>query len=114
MAGRDGTATRVLRVRNAAERPHTTYEMDPLDQHRAWTSIEDAGEEMVAIYHSHPPAGAYFSETDMNLAYMGDTPAWPGVVYIVVGLVDSERGPKGVKAFTIADRRATEVALDVV
>ena len=114
VAGRDGLAGRLLPVRNAAPEPERAFAMDPNDQHRAHTAIEDAGEDLLAIYHSHPPVGAYFSETDLDRAYMGDAPAWPGVVYIVVGLVDSERGPRGVKAFTVADRAATEVELDVV
>ncbi len=111
VAGLDGVATRVLPVRNAAERPERTYAMDPVDQHRAWSSIEDAGEEMLAIYHSHPPVGAYFSETDMRMAYTedGEHELWPGVLYIVVGL-----RPFGVKTFSIADHVATEVTLDVV
>ena len=109
VAGRDGEATRVIPVPNAAEHPQRTYEMDPEAQHRAWVDIEDAGEDLVAIYHSHPPVGAYFSETDMALAYMGDQLAWPGTLYIVVGL-----NPFGVKAFEIADRTATEVELEVV
>ena len=114
VAGVAGEATRVLPVRNAADRPQVTYAMDPVQQHRAHADIEDAGEELLAIYHSHPPVGAYFSQTDIALAYMGDALAWPGVVYIVVGLKDSARGPAGVKAFTVADRRATEVALEIV
>jgi proteasome lid subunit RPN8/RPN11 len=109
VAGRDGEATRVLPVPNVAERPERTYEMDPEAQHRAWMDIEDAGEDLVAIYHSHPPVGAYFSETDMKLAYMGDTLAWPGTLYIVVGL-----RPFGVRTFAIADHRATEVELEIV
>jgi len=109
VAGRDGEAARVLPVPNVADRPEVTYVMDPEAQHRAWVDIEDAGEELVAIYHSHPPVGAYFSETDMELAYMGDTLAWPGTLYIVVGL-----RPFGVRAFEIADRTATEVELEVV
>jgi proteasome lid subunit RPN8/RPN11 len=114
VAGRDGVATRVLGVRNAAERPEVTYSMDPNEQHRAYMDIEDAGEELVAIYHSHPPAGAYFSETDLARAYAGEHLAWPGVLYIVVGMKDSAKGPKGVKAFEIADHQATEVELSIV
>ena len=116
VAGRDGEATRVLPVRNVADRPEVTYMMDPMDQHRAWTAIEDAGEDLVAIYHSHPPVGAYFSETDLKLAYLedGETLAWPGVVYIVVGLQDSPRGPRGVKAFEIDAQQAIEIELEVV
>jgi proteasome lid subunit RPN8/RPN11 len=113
VAGRDGEATAVHRVRNAEASP-LRYRMDPEEQHRVWTSIEDGGEDLVAIYHSHTRAGAYFSETDVNLAYMGDTLAWPGVLYIVVGLRQSDRGPQGVKAFDVAEHVAREVPLDVV
>jgi proteasome lid subunit RPN8/RPN11 len=109
VAGRDGQATRVIPIPNAAARPERTYEMDPQAQHRAWMEIEDAGEDLAAIYHSHPPVGAYFSETDMQQAYLGDAPAWPGTLYIVVGL-----NPFGVKTFAIADHQATEVELAIV
>ncbi len=83
--------------------------MDAMEQLRAHESIEQAGEEMLAIYHSHPPVGAYFSDTDMKQAYLGDAPAWPDTLYIVVGL-----NPFGVRAFEIADHAATEVELEVV
>ena len=109
VAGRDGEATRVIEVPNVAPRAEVTYEMDPTAQYRAQMAIEEAGEEMLAIYHSHPPVGAYFSETDMKQAYLGDALAWPGTLYIVVGL-----NPFGVKAFDIADHVATEVELEVV
>ena len=116
VAGGDGLATRLVPVRNAAPDPSVTYMMDPNDQHRAWSSIEDSGEDLLAIYHSHPPVGAYFSETDLRMAHLedGETAAWPGVVYIVVGLKDSERGPRGVKAFAIEDGAAREIELEVV
>jgi [CysO sulfur-carrier protein]-S-L-cysteine hydrolase len=114
IAGRDGVATRLLPVVNAAPEPERAYAMDPNDQHRAFTDIEEAGEELLAIYHSHPPEGAYFSGTDLARAYMGDMLAWPDVEYLVVGLKDTRRGPRGVKAFTVADHEATEVPLDVV
>lgn len=111
VAGTDGTATRVLPVRNAAPHPARAYAMDPIEQHRAWSSIEDDGEELLAIYHSHPPVGAYFSDTDMKMAYTEDGVhlQWPGVLYIVVGLK-----PFAVKAFEIAGHTATEVELHVV
>lgn len=111
VAGRDGEATRVLPVRNAAPRPERAYAMDPNEQHRVFTDIEDAGEDLLAIYHSHPPVGAYFSETDMRMAYTedGEHELWPGTLYVVVGL-----RPFGVKTFAIADHHAHEVELEVV
>jgi proteasome lid subunit RPN8/RPN11 len=110
IAGRDGLPTRLLPVRNAAASSRH-YEMDGAEQHRAYMDIEDAGEDLVAIYHSHPEVGSYFSETDLRLAYMpdGETLAWPGVIYIVVGLE-----PFAVRAFDVADQVATEVELAVV
>ncbi len=114
IAGRDGLATRLLPVVNVQPDPERSYKMDPNDQHRALTDIEDAGEELIGMYHSHPPEGAYFSPTDLKEAYWGDSPAWPGITYLVVGLRDTRRGPRGVKAFTVADHEATEVPLDVV
>lgn len=109
VAGRDGEATRVLPVKNALASPRH-YEMDGRDQFRVQNDIDEAGEEIVAIYHSHPPTSAYFSETDLDRAFWGDLLAWPGVVYIVVGLK-----PLGVKAFDVApDRTVTEVELELV
>lgn len=111
VAGRDGLATRVLPVRNAHATPARTYEMHGVEQMRAMASIDDADEELLAIYHSHPPVGSYFSETDMRMAYTEDGRhlLWPGTLYIVVGL-----RPFAVKAFSIADHVASEVELVVV
>jgi proteasome lid subunit RPN8/RPN11 len=109
VAGREGVCTRLLPVPNTASRPDVTYEMDPNEQHAALMTMDEAGEDLLAIYHSHPPVGAYFSETDMKLAYLGDQLAWPGTLYIVVGL-----RPFGVKTFDIVDHVAHEVELEIV
>src|SRR4051794_10666991 len=103
VAGRDGVATAVHRVTNVADAKPFQYSMDPMEQHRGFTAAEGAGAGSIAIYRSHTRAGAYFSETDLNLAFMDDQPAWPGVVYIVVGLKGSDKGPKGVKGFLVDD-----------
>lgn len=116
VAGRDGLATRVLPVRNAHPQPARAYRMDAAEQYRVTTEIEDAGEDLLAIYHSHPPVGAYFSPTDLDEAFMRNEEtgeewlAWPGVLYIVVGLK-----PRGERTFAVAaDRTVTEVELELV
>jgi proteasome lid subunit RPN8/RPN11 len=114
VAGRAGEATAVHRVSNVAQVKPFQYSMDPAEQHRVFTEIEDGGDDLIAIYHSHTRAGAYFSETDLNLAFMDDQPAWPGVVYIVVGLKDSDKGPKGVKGFLVDDGTARETPIEIV
>lgn len=105
IGGRDGAATRVVRVENAAASP-LRYEMDPQGQYDALKSIEDAGEELVAIYHSHTRSAAYPSQTDVNEAVM-----WPEQVYLIVSLQDE--GAPDVKAYSLQDLQIADVDLDV-
>ena len=105
IGGRDGEATSVVRVENAAASP-LRYEMDPQGQYDALKAIEDAGEELVAIYHSHTRSAAYPSQTDVNEAVM-----WPEQVYVIVSLADEDA--PDVKAFGLADLKIADVDLDV-
>lgn len=105
IGGRDGEATRVVRVENAAGSP-LRYEMDPQGQYDALKAIEDAGEELVAIYHSHTRSAAYPSQTDVNEAVM-----WPEQVYVIVSLQDEDA--PDVKAFDLAEMKIADVDLDV-
>jgi [CysO sulfur-carrier protein]-S-L-cysteine hydrolase len=105
IGGRDGEAARIVRVENAAASP-LRYEMDPQGQYDALKAIEDAGDELVAIYHSHTRSAAYPSQTDVNEAVM-----WPEQVYVIVSL--QNEGAPDVKAFDLADLKISNVDLDV-
>jgi [CysO sulfur-carrier protein]-S-L-cysteine hydrolase len=105
IGGRDGEATRVVRVENAAASP-LRYEMDPQGQYDALKAIEGAGEELVAIYHSHTRSAAYPSQTDVNEAVM-----WPEQVYVIVSLEDGDA--PDVKAYSLKDMEIADVDLDV-
>jgi len=105
VGGRDGEATRVVRVENAAASP-LRYEMDPQGQFDALKEIEDAGDELIGIYHSHTRSAAYPSQTDVNEARM-----WPEQVYVIVSL-ENEEAPD-VKAYDLADLKIADVDLDV-
>lgn len=105
IGGRDGEATRVVRVENAAASP-LRYEMDPQAQYNALKAIEDAGEELVAIYHSHTRSAAYPSQTDVNEAVM-----WPEQVYVIVSLEDADT--PDVKGYSLKDMKIADVDLDV-
>jgi proteasome lid subunit RPN8/RPN11 len=105
IGGRDGEAAKVVRVENAAASP-LRYEMDPQAQYNALKAIEDAGEDLVAIYHSHTRSAAYPSQTDVNEAVM-----WPEQVYVIVSLEDEDA--PDVKAFDLADMKIADVDLDV-
>ncbi len=105
VGGRDGEATSVVRVANAAASP-LRYEMDPQGQYNALKQIEDGGDELLAIYHSHTKSAAYPSQTDVNQAV-----AWPEQVYLIVSLADADS--PDVKGFLLADLKIADVELDV-
>lgn len=104
IGGSDGEATAVIRVANSAASP-LRYEMDPQQQYNALKSIEDGGDELLAIYHSHTKSGAYPSQTDVNQAV-----AWPEQIYVIVSLADEEA--PDVKAYLLKDLRIADVEID--
>lgn len=104
VAAANGEAVAVHRAINAAASP-LRYEIDSQDFLRIYNLIDDADQEVGAIYHSHTRSAAYPSQTDINLAL------WPDALYIIVSLAADE---PDVKAFSILDRKVTEVPLTIV
>jgi [CysO sulfur-carrier protein]-S-L-cysteine hydrolase len=104
IGGVDGSAARLYRSINAEASP-LRYSIDAADQFRIMREMEDRGEELVAIYHSHTGSAAYPSQTDVNLA------AYPDAVYVIVSLQDSSN-PE-VKGFSIRDGQISEAEIDV-
>jgi len=103
IGGEDGVAKTVYRARNAEASP-LRYNLDPQDQFRIMTEMEERGEELAAIYHSHTGSPAYPSQTDINLA------AYPDALYLIVSLAGGEKDLRG---FRIVDGEVTEVGLDL-
>jgi [CysO sulfur-carrier protein]-S-L-cysteine hydrolase len=102
VAGRDARATRVIRCTNASPTAVTRYTIDPREQLRAFRDIEANGEELVAIYHSHPVTQAYPSPTDRAEAH------YPDAFYVLVSLRDAT--PE-VRAFRVRDGWVRQVPL---
>jgi [CysO sulfur-carrier protein]-S-L-cysteine hydrolase len=105
LAGADATATRVYRARNAEASP-LRYTVHPQDQIRIMTEIEERGEELAAIYHSHTKTPAQPSQTDINLAEN-----WPDPLYLICSLADPDAPV--LRGFSIRDGRVEEIVLDV-
>ena len=101
VATRDGEAVAVHRARNAAASA-LRYAMDPMEQYQLQNGIDEAGLDLGIIYHSHTRSDPVPSETDINLAKLGDTdaPAFPGTLYLIVGV----KGPEAGSA-PVVDRR---------
>ena len=106
IGGNDGEMTSVHRARNAAA-TWLRYEVHPSDQFRIMERIEEAGEDLVGIYHSHTKSEAYPSQTDINLA-----DGWPDPLYLICSLEHPD--DPVVRAFAIRDGAVEEVELDVV
>jgi [CysO sulfur-carrier protein]-S-L-cysteine hydrolase len=92
IAGRGGTATRVLRAGNSEGSPFM-YVMDPREQLRIMDAIDDSGDDLLAIYHSHTRSAAYPSRTDVELAFYPDT------LYLIVSIAD--RDAPEIRAFRL-------------
>ena len=99
----NGTPRSVYRARNAEASP-LRYNLDPQDQFRIMQQMEERGEELAAIYHSHTASPAYPSQTDVNLA------AYPDALYIIVSLVEGERP---IRAYWIREGKIEEAELAV-
>lgn len=105
IGSRDGVVETVYRAVNGAASP-LRYELESRDLLRIFNAIDDADQEVGAIYHSHTRSAAYPSQTDINLAL------YPDALYIIVSLADAEA--PDVKAFSIVDRKVSEVALEII
>lgn len=77
--GRGLTAVEAVRGRNIAAERIENYEVDPQTLLLQFT-FEDAGDEMMAIYHSHPVSVAYPSATDAWNAH------YPDSIYLICSL----------------------------
>ena len=99
-----GQATRFVGTANAERSPYR-YRIEAEEQLRVFTEIEDAGEEIWGIYHSHVRSPAVPSPTDVGLAF------YPGSLYLICSLSDPDA--PHVRAWTIEGGEVNEVALAV-
>ena len=104
VGGVDGRARTVYRAVNAEASP-LRYSIDAAEQFRLMREIEEAGEELVGIYHSHTKSAARPSQTDLNLA------GWPDAVYLIVSLADPES--PDLKGFWIREGEISDAELVV-
>jgi [CysO sulfur-carrier protein]-S-L-cysteine hydrolase len=102
---RTGQATGFHPARNAEASP-LRYDVHPDDLVRIVFGIEDAGEDLVGIFHSHTHTPAVPSPTDLRTAQ------YPDAFYVLATLSDPEAGPAdALRAWRILDGASSEVAL---
>ncbi|MGH9967488.1 MAG: Mov34/MPN/PAD-1 family protein [Pyrinomonadaceae bacterium] len=81
IGGENGRAKTIYPLRNVALNCEVAYEAAPEELFKAQREMRQRGEQLLAIYHSHPRAAEPApSETDVRLAY------YPSAVYLIIGL----------------------------
>ena len=104
VAARDGDAVRVYRTTNVEASPFR-FVIDGAEQLRVYNEIESDGLDLGAIYHSHTRTEPHPSQTDVNFSR-----AWPGVLWIIVGLAGADAE---VRTWQIENGQVSEAELVV-
>jgi proteasome lid subunit RPN8/RPN11 len=100
-----GTATGFHPARNAEASP-LIYTVHPDDLLRIVLAIDDAGEDLVAIFHSHTRSPAVPSATDRRQAL------YPDAFYLLASLSEPDAPPeRALRAWRIVDGESTESPL---
>lgn len=102
-----GVASRYLPARNADASP-LRYTVHADDLVRIIFGIEDAGEDLVGIFHSHTHTPAVPSPTDLRSAQ------YPDAFYVLATLSDPDASPRAaLRAWRITDGASREVPLRI-
>ncbi|HKP45923.1 MAG TPA: M67 family metallopeptidase [Pyrinomonadaceae bacterium] len=103
----EGVARSIHPLTNVARNPHTAYEAAPEDLFASQRQMREQGEQLLAIYHSHPRAiEPEPSQTDRRLAY------YPQAVYLIIGLGGATPVMRGFKIIESEGRwEAVEYAI---
>lgn len=83
------------------------YTVHPEDLVRIVLAIDDAGDDLVAIFHSHTHTPAEPSATDRRQAM------YPDAIYLLATLMDEATPGDALRAWRIRDGEATEVPLHI-
>lgn len=102
IAGKNGEITTLHRLTNL-EPGIDRYLFDDEEFYKVYWEIENRGEELISVYHSHPVSVAYPSKTDVEFAF------WPEAVYLICSLEFPDA--PAIRGFRIVDDVIAEVEL---
>ena len=88
---------------NVAKDKKRFFELDPKGQIDAMRMMREHGEELAAIYHSHPDAPPLPSLTDVQQH------EYPGVLYLIISL--NTKGVLEMRGFQIQNHEIRETAI---
>lgn len=105
LIGRNGVAMRFYAVANVAAAPRRLFEMDPAQQIAVLRLMRERGEELFAIYHSHPHTPAVPSRLDIEQA------AYPDALYILASL--QTKGVLELRGYRLREEGVDEITLEI-
>lgn len=101
----DNIATSCYPIKNIATQPAIRFQLDEKQHISAISTMRDKGENLFAIYHSHPTAPAKPSATDIKLA------SYPDTLYLIISL--NTKGILEIRGFSIIEQSVEEIALSL-
>ena len=105
IGSKNGLPTHCYPVKNNSEHPQQRFLLDAAQQISAMSKMRELGEELFAIYHSHPTAPAKPSITDLEQA------AYPDALYLIISL--NTKGILELRGFKIENKTAKEIGLSL-
>ena len=103
IGSKNGLPTHCYPIKNSAEYPQQRFLLDAWQQISAMAKMRELGEDLFAIYHSHPTSPALPSTNDLELA------AYPEALYLIISL--NTKGILEMRGFKIHQKTALEIPL---
>src|SRR5579884_2421549 len=99
------SGARFIPITNTSRSP-SEFEMDPAELINTLRDFRNSGEELVAIYHSHPHGPAEPSKLDTQRAH------YPEAAHLIVSLADP--GNPQIRAFRILDGEVLQIEVHAI
>lgn len=97
----------VAMAHNRSSTPEVSFYVDPHEQWRIETALEEAGMPVIGSYHSHPTKDA--QPSGMDCEFMGDR------IMMIIGLrAITSSMPPDIRAWRAVDGVTEEVELDIM
>jgi proteasome lid subunit RPN8/RPN11 len=106
IGAKGGVPARCYPIANVATAPQRLFAMDPAQHIAAMRSMREQGEELFAIYHSHPSSPPSPSATDLAQAN------YPETLYLIISL--QTRGVLEMQGFFLRGDAVTQAPLEIV
>ena len=103
IGGKNGLPTHCYPVKNTAENPQRRFLLDAGEHISAMAKMRELGEDLFAIYHSHPAAPAQPSTVDLEMS------AYPEALYLIISL--NTKGILEMRGFRINQKTSQEIPL---